>query len=101
MPKPKMKLAPVHFGDTLREDFLSPFSLSANRLALELHVRVTRINDILHARRSITAGTALRLARYFGTTPEFWVNLQAHFDLEMAQEASGAVIAAQVRPRAA
>ena len=101
MPKPKMKLAPVHPGETLREDFLSPLSLSANRLALELHVPVTRINDILHARRSITADTALRLARYFGTTPEFWVNLQAHYDLEMAQEASGAVIAAQVRPRAA
>ncbi len=101
MPKAKMKLAPIHPGETLREDFLLPLALSANRLALELHVPVTRINDILHGRRSITADTALRLARYFGTTPEFWMNLQAHYDLEVAQHASGSLIAAQVRPRAA
>lgn len=101
MPKAKPQLAPIHPGETLREGFPLPLALSANRLALDLRVPATRVNDILHGLRSITADTALRLARYFGTTPEFWMNLQAHYDLEMAQQASGNLIFKQVRPRAA
>ncbi len=67
---------PVHPGETLREGFLLPLGLSANRLAMELHVPVTRINDIVHGRRSISADTALRLARYVGISAEFWMNLR-------------------------
>ncbi len=98
MSKEPTKFSPVHPGETLREDFMLPLTLSANRLAIELHVPVTRINDIVHDRRSITADTALRLARYFGTTPQFWVNLQANYDLEVASDALSAKIESQVKP---
>jgi antitoxin HigA-1 len=86
---------------TILEDFMKPLNLSANRLAIELHVPVTRINDIIHGRRSITANTALRLGRYFGMSPEFWINLQARYDLEKAMAEAGKEIEATVRPRAA
>jgi addiction module HigA family antidote len=81
-------MPPIHPGESLREDFLIPLGLTANRLAMELLVPVTRINDIVRGRRAITADTALRLARYFGTTPQFWVNLQANYDLDLAQDAA-------------
>ena len=77
---------------------MQPLGLSANRLALELHVPVTRINDIVRGRRSVTADTALRLSRYFGTSPQFWMNLQANYDLEVAQDARGSQIAERVKP---
>jgi addiction module HigA family antidote len=93
------KLPPIHPGEMLREDFLKPLGLSANRLAMELHVPVTRINDIVNLRRSITADTALRLARYFGTSPQFWMNLQTNYDLELVRDAAGKMIETQVRPR--
>jgi len=93
------KLPPIHPGETLREDFLKPLGLSANRLAMELHVPVTRINDIVNGRRSITADTALRLGRYFGTSPQFWINLQTNYDLEVVRDAAGKMIETQVRPR--
>jgi antitoxin HigA-1 len=80
---------------------MKPLNLSANRLAIELHVPVTRINDIIHGRRSITANTALRLGRHFRMSPEFWINLQAHYDLERAMVEAGKEIEATVRPRAA
>jgi addiction module HigA family antidote len=92
---------PIHPGETLREDFLKPLGLSVNRLATELFVPATRINDIVRARRSITADTALRLARYFGTTPQFWMNLQSNYDLEAAEDARGAEISGRVRPHRA
>jgi addiction module HigA family antidote len=101
MTKQRKKLPPVPPGETLREDFLKPLGLSVNRLALELRVPVTRINDIVRGRRSITADTALRLARYFGTSPQFWTNLQANYDLEVAQDATGTQIESQVKPRRA
>ncbi len=101
MAKKSAKLPPIHPGETLREDFLKPLGLSANRLAIELHVPVTRINDIAHGRRSITADTALRLARYFGTSPQFWINLQANYDLEVASDSSAGLIETQVKPRRA
>src|SRR5690242_160281 len=83
MAKKARTIPPVHPGETLREDFLKPLGLSANRLAMELLVPVTRINDIVRGKRAITADTALRLARYFGTTPQFWMNLQGNYDLEV------------------
>ena len=101
MAKHRAKFAPIHPGETLREDFLVPLGLSVNKLALELRVPVTRMNDIVHGRRSITANTALRLGRYFGTTPQLWMNLQANYDLEMAADAVGREIESQVRPMTA
>ncbi len=101
MAKKSAKLPPIHPGETLREDFLKPLGLSANRLAIELHVPVTRINDIAHCRRSVSADTALRLARYFGTSPQFWINLQANYDLEVALDASAELVESQVKPRRA
>jgi addiction module HigA family antidote len=83
--KKNKTMSPIHPGETLREDFLKPLSLTAHRLAMELMVPVTRINDIVRGKRAITADTALRLARYFGTTPQFWMNLQANYDLERAE----------------
>ena len=98
--KPKT-MPPLHPGETLREDFLQPLGLSANRLAIELQVPVTRVNDIVRGKRAITADTALRLARYFGTTPQFWMNLQSNYDLEVAQDTRGIEITDRIRPHRA
>ncbi len=94
-------MPPIHPGEVLREDFLKPLGLSVNQLAMDLHVPVTRMNDIVRERRRVTADTALRLARYFGTDAQFWVNLQGHYDLEAAADKLGAKIEEQVRPRLA
>ena len=94
-------MPPIHPGETLREDFLKPLGLTANRLAIELQVPVTRVNDIVRGRRAITADTALRLARYFGTSPQFWMNLQTNYDLELAQDERGMEIADRIRPHRA
>ena len=80
------RLSPVHPGEILLEEFLKPLRISQNRLGRDLGVPAQRINEIIRARRAITVDTALRLAKYFGTTPQFWLNLQAHYDLEMAVE---------------
>jgi addiction module HigA family antidote len=85
---PKNKMRPIHPGEILREEFLVPLGMSAHSLSLELKVPAPRINDIVRERRSVTTDTALRLARYFGTTPEFWLNLQTAFDLKVAQRQS-------------
>jgi antitoxin HigA-1 len=90
MKKKTKTMPPIHPGETLREDFLKPLGLTANRLAMELIVPVTRVNDIVRGKRAITADTALRLSRYFGTTPQFWTSLQANYDLELAEDARGA-----------
>jgi len=82
----KEKLAPIHPGEVLREDFMEPLGLSANRLAMELRVPVTRIADLIRERRAITPDTALRLGRFFNTTARYWLNLQAAFDLESAED---------------
>ncbi len=95
------KLKPVHPGEILREEYLVPLNLSMNRLALDLRVPVTRIAEIVHESRAITVGTALRLARYFNTTPQFWLNLQTRYDLEVAQDKELATINHDVRPMAA
>ena len=80
-------LRPIHPGEILREDYMKPMKLSVNRLALELHVPATRVGEIVHERRRITADTALRLARYFHTNAEFWLNLQNFYDLEVERRA--------------
>jgi addiction module HigA family antidote len=90
MSKQGALLPPVHPGEILREDFMKPLRLSVNKLALELHVPATRIGEIVHERRRVTADTALRLARYFNTNPEFWLNLQNFYDLEVSKR-SGTV----------
>jgi antitoxin HigA-1 len=80
------KLAPVHPGEILREEFMQPLGLSQTRIGRDLGVSPRRINEIVHGKRSITADTALRLSRYFGNSPEFWLGLQADFDLDTASD---------------
>jgi antitoxin HigA-1 len=95
---PKL-LTPIHPGEILREDVLDPLNLSVNQLAKALAVDAARLNEIARGRRGITADTALRLARYLGTTPEFWVNLQARYDLQVAKQAKAKEIERAVKPR--
>lgn len=83
---PVQKLAPVHLGEVLREEFPKPMNISQYRLAQDISVPPRRINEIVHCKRSITADTALRLARYFGTSERFWLNLQARYDLEVEKD---------------
>jgi len=92
------KLKPVHPGEILREEFMKPLGLSMNKLALGLRVPVTRIAEIVHERRAITTDTALRLARYFNTTPVFWMNLQVRYDLEVAEDEQAEKVARDVQP---
>lgn len=92
------KMRPIHPGEVLREEFLVPLGMSANALALALHVPAPRINDIVRERRGVTPDTALRLARFFDTTAQFWLNLQTAFDLKQAERESGRKIAEEVRP---
>jgi len=91
---------PVHPGEMLREEFMRPLAISMNGLALELHVPVTRISEIVNERRGITADTALRLARYFGTTADFWMNIQKDYELILTRRKSLKIIERQVRRRA-
>jgi antitoxin HigA-1 len=90
------KLAPIHPGEVLLEDFLAPMGLSQYRLARDISVPPGRINEIVHSTRAITADTALRLARYFGTTERFWLNLQTRYDLEVQREKLGSRLAEEV-----
>jgi len=97
----KNGLPPIHPGEILQEEVLEPMKLSANALARELRVPVTRISEILHGRRGITADTALRLARFLGTTPQFWLSLQAAYDLKVAEQELSTRIEREVHPRVA
>lgn len=92
------KLPTIHPGEILREDFMKPLELSMNKLALSLRVPVTRIAEIVHERRGITTDTALRLSRYFGTTPQFWLNLQRDYELEVADDELLLTIEREVMP---
>src|SRR3954453_7233126 len=92
---------PVNPGEILSGDFMKPLAISINGLALELHVPVTRISQIVNERRGITADTALRLARHFGTSADFWMNLQRDFELLLTKRKSLKTIERQVRPRRA
>jgi addiction module HigA family antidote len=80
------KLSPIHPGEILLEEFLKPMSLSQNRLALDIRVPARRINEIVHGKRRITADTALRLAKYFNMSPQFWLGLQMDYDLDVAED---------------
>jgi antitoxin HigA-1 len=95
------RLPPVHPGDVLRHDFLEPLGLSAHALAMALRVPPNRITTILAGERAVTAETALRLARHFGTSPGFWLNLQKAYELEVTERAEGERIRAEVAPRVA
>lgn len=97
----KRALAPVHPGEALLEEFMKPLKLSQYALARAIGVPPRRINEIVHGKRAITADTALRLGRYFRVHPQSWMNLQAHYDLEMAEMTLGDRLDREVRPRAA
>jgi addiction module HigA family antidote len=97
----KNKMRPIHPGEILREEFLLPLNMTAHALAVVLHVPAPRIHDITHERRTITPDTAMRLARYFGTTAQFWLNLQMAYDLRKAEMELTKKIEKEVHPRAA
>ncbi|GAA1470663.1 HigA family addiction module antitoxin [Microbacterium thalassium] len=80
-------IEPIHPGEVLKEDFLEGFGITQNKLAVSIGVPPRRINEIVHGKRGITADTAIRLARYFGTSEEFWMNLQSHYELRMERRA--------------
>ena len=91
-------LNPVHPGEILLGDFLKPLAISQYRLAKTIHVPARRVNEIVLGRRGVSADTALRLARFFNTTPQFWLNLQSHYELDKAQLASSASIQKTIQP---
>ena len=91
------KMAPIHPGEILLEEFLQPLNLSQYRLSKDISVPPRRINEIVHGKRAITAGTALRLARYFETTDRFWINLQTRYDLEIEKDRLGAKLETEVQ----
>jgi addiction module HigA family antidote len=97
----KNGMRPIHPGEILREEYAKPLGLSANGLAQALGITAARVNDILRERRGVSADTALRLARYFGTDAQSWLNLQSAFELREAEILSGKTIWKQVQPRAA
>ncbi len=94
MDAPPSGMRPIHPGEVLREEFLQPMGLSAHALALALHVPAPRINDIVRERRAVTADTAMRLARYFGTSAEFWMGLQADYEMARVRDVLAAELAA-------
>ena len=94
------KMRPIHPGEVLREEFLDPLGMTAHALAQALRVPAPRVNDLVRERRSVTPDTALRLARYFDTSPQFWLNLQASYDLKIALREAGKRIEREVEPRA-
>jgi antitoxin HigA-1 len=98
MKSPKIK--PIHPGEILAEEFLTPSGITQYRLAKETHVAPRRINEIVKGIRAVTADTALRLARYFGTTATYWVNLQARYDLEVETERLGKKLEREIQPLA-
>ena len=94
----KKRIAPVHPGEILLEQFLKPLAMSQNKLALEISVPPRRINEIVKGRRRVTADTAMRLARFFRMTPEYWMGLQADYDLDVARDELEERIESEVRP---
>ncbi len=94
-------LKPIHPGEVLREEFLGPFGLSADKLALETHIEIDRIKKIASGKESVTADIALRLARFFGTSAQFWLGLQSDYDLDVAQLAIGKKLEKEIMPLAA
>ena len=94
------KLSPVHPGEVLLEEFIKPMKLSQNRLAIDIGVDTRRINEIVLGKRTLTADTALRLSRFFGNTPQFWMGLQSQYDLDVAEDQLGKRLDREVRPLA-
>ncbi len=94
---PSALIPPIHPGEILKEEFLEPLGLSQYRVAVDISVPPRRINEIVHGKRSISADTALRLGRYFGTTDRFWLNLQTHYDLELQRDRLGKRLEIEVR----
>ena len=88
------KIAPIHPGEVLMEDFIEGLGVTQNKLAVSIGVPPRRINEIVHGKRAITADTALRLGKYFGTSAHFWINLQTHYDLDLAEDRASEQIAA-------
>ena len=101
MTKKRNQLPPVHPGEMLKEDLMKPLGLTITGLARELKVPVNRLSEIVNGRRALNADAALRLSRYFGSTPEFWINLQAAYDLRITIHSSAGRIEREVRPRKA
>ncbi len=97
----KKALAPVHPGEILQKEFLEPMGISQNKLAMALHVPARRINEIVLGKRGITADTALRLARYFRMSPQFWLGLQMDYELDTAEDALEERIKEEIRPMVA
>lgn len=97
---PKNRMRPVHPGEVIREEFMAPLGLSANALAKALNVPTPRINDVVRGRRGVSADTAMRLARYFGGDARSWLNLQAAYDLRVAELAVGKRIEREISPAA-
>lgn len=95
------KIPPIHPGEVLMEDFIQGFEITQNKLAVAIGVPPRRINEIVHGKRGISADTALRLSKYFGTSAEFWINLQSHYELDRAEDIAGDEIAAIAPLRAA
>ena len=98
---PLQKLPPIHPGEVLLEDFLTPMGISQYRLAKDIHVPPRRINEIVHGARAVTADTALRLSRYFGTSERFWLNLQIRYDIEVEKDRLGDSLEKEVHSLAA
>ena len=94
------KLSPIHPGEVLLEEFIKPMSLSQNRLAIDIGVDTRRINEIVLGKRAVTADTALRLARFFGNSPQFWLGLQTQYDLDITEDQLGKRLEREVRPLA-
>jgi len=94
------KLSPIHPGEVLLEEFIKPMNLSQNRLAIDIGVDARRTNEIVLGKRSITADTALRLARFFGNSPQFWLGLQTQYDLDITEDQFGKRLEREVRPLA-
>lgn len=92
------KLSPIHPGEVLLEEFIKPMNLSQNRLAIDIGVDARRINEIVLGKRSVTADTALRLARFFGNSPQFWLGLQNQYDLDVTEDRLGKRLEREVRP---
>jgi antitoxin HigA-1 len=101
MSRKNPRVSPVHPGEILREDLMKPLGLSVSGLAGELKIPVNRLSEIINCRRGINAEAALRLSRYFGSAPEFWINLQAAYDLRVTIHSSASRIEREVRPRKA
>ncbi len=97
----KRDIPPIHPGEILKADFLAPLGLSVNALSRAIGVPRTRLNDVVLGRRGITADTAVRLARYFRVSAQFWMNLQSHYELEVAEESIGERLDREIRPHAA